>query len=51
MLSARKIGLDWTEYEKNPIDFVREAGKAADEVTLTSPGSFKVGLDFLKQLY
>ncbi len=50
MLSARKIGLDWTEYEKNPIDFVREAGKAADEVTLTSPGSFKVGLDFLKQL-
>jgi 5,10-methylenetetrahydrofolate reductase len=50
MLSARKIGLDWTEYEKNSIDFVREAGKAADEVTLTSPGSFKVGLDFLKQL-
>jgi 5,10-methylenetetrahydrofolate reductase len=50
MLSARKIGLDWTEYEKNPIDFVLQAGKAADEVTLTSPGSFNAGLDFLKQL-
>jgi hypothetical protein len=50
LFSARKIGLDWTEYEKNPIDFVRQAGKAADEVTLTSPGSFNSGLDFLKQL-
>jgi 5,10-methylenetetrahydrofolate reductase len=50
ILSARKIGLDWTEYEKNPIDFVLQAGKAADEVTLTSPGSFSAGLDFLKQL-
>lgn len=50
MLSARKIGLDWTEYEKDPIDFVLQAGKAADEVTLTSPGSFNAGLDFLKQL-
>jgi 5,10-methylenetetrahydrofolate reductase len=50
LFSARKIGLDWTEYEKNPIDFVCQAGKAADEVTLTSPGSFNAGLDFLKQL-
>jgi 5,10-methylenetetrahydrofolate reductase len=50
ILSARKIGLDWTEYEKNPIDFVLQAGKAADEVTLTSPGSYNAGLDFLKQL-
>ena len=29
--------------------YVKRA-KLADEVTLTSPGSFKVGLDFLKQL-
>jgi hypothetical protein len=50
LFSARKIGLDWTEYEKNPIDFVCQAGKVADEVTLTSPGSFNSGLDFLKQL-
>jgi 5,10-methylenetetrahydrofolate reductase len=49
--SAETIGLDWKEYEKNPIEFVREAGKIADEVTLTSPGSFKVGLEFLKQLH
>jgi hypothetical protein len=49
--SADTIGLDWKEYEKNAIDFVLQAGKIADEVTLTSPGSFKVGLEFMKQLY
>jgi 5,10-methylenetetrahydrofolate reductase len=49
--SADTIGLNWKEYEKSPIDFVLEAGKTADEVTLTSPGSFKAGLEFLKQLY
>src|ERR687893_949639 len=48
--SAETIGLDWKEYEKNPIDYVLEAGKIADEVTLTSPGSFSQGLEFLKQL-
>jgi hypothetical protein len=48
--SAETIGLDWKEYENNPVDFVRQAGKIADEVTLTSPGSFSVGLEFLKQL-
>ena len=48
--SAETIGLDWKEYEKNPIDYVLEAGKIADEVTLTSPGSFSEGLEFLKQL-
>lgn len=49
--SADTIGLDWKEYEKNAVDFVLQAGKIADEVTLTSPGSFKVGLEFMKQLY
>jgi 5,10-methylenetetrahydrofolate reductase len=49
--SADTIGLHWEEYEKNPVDFVQQAGKIADEVTLTSPGSFKIGLEFLKQLY
>jgi hypothetical protein len=48
--SAETIGLDWKEYENNPVDFVRQAGKIADEVTLTSPGSFNVGIEFLKQL-
>jgi 5,10-methylenetetrahydrofolate reductase len=49
--SAGTIGLDWREYEKNAVDFVLQAGKIADEVTLTSPGSFKVGFEFIKQLY
>jgi hypothetical protein len=49
--SADTIGLNWEEYAKNPVDFVLQAAKIADEVTLTSPGSFKVGLEFLKQLH
>ena len=38
--SADTIGLNWEEYAKNPVDFVLQAAKIADEVTLTSPGSF-----------
>jgi 5,10-methylenetetrahydrofolate reductase len=49
--SADTIGLDWKEYEKNAVDFVLQAGKIADEVTLTSPGSFKMGLEFINQLH
>jgi 5,10-methylenetetrahydrofolate reductase len=48
--SANAIGLNWSEYENNPIDFVLQAGKIADEVLLTSPNSFSSGLDLLKEL-
>jgi hypothetical protein len=48
--SASIIGLDWSEYEKNPADFVKEAAKVADRVLLTSPNSFGSGLELLKQL-
>jgi 5,10-methylenetetrahydrofolate reductase len=48
--SAIMIGLNWKEYEKNPIDFIREAGKIANEVLITSPNSFTSGIDVLKEL-
>jgi 5,10-methylenetetrahydrofolate reductase len=48
--SASLIGLDWSEYESNPIDFVRQAAKIADRVLLTSPNSFGSGLELLRQL-
>lgn len=48
--SADMIGLNWKEYEKNPIDFIRQAGKIANEVLVTSPNSFTSGIDLLKKL-
>jgi 5,10-methylenetetrahydrofolate reductase len=48
--SASIIGLDWSEYEKDPVDFVGEAARIADRVLLTSPNSFRAGLELLSQL-
>jgi len=50
-VSAEVIGLDWKEYERNPIDFIREAGNiAARGVLLTSPNSFKSAVELLQAL-
>ncbi|HET7285173.1 MAG TPA: hypothetical protein VFI70_10850 [Nitrososphaeraceae archaeon] len=50
-LSAEMIGLDWKEYEGNPIDFIREAANiAAGGVLLTSPNSLKSAIDLLQTL-
>ncbi len=48
--SASIIGLDWSGYEKNPADFVKQAARIADRVLLTSPNSFGSGVELLKQL-
>jgi 5,10-methylenetetrahydrofolate reductase len=48
--SASLIGLDWSEYESNPVDFIRQAAKMAEGVLLTSPNSFASGLQLLQQL-
>jgi hypothetical protein len=48
--SASLIGLDWSEYESNPVDFIREAAKIVDSVLLTSPNSFASGLQLLREL-
>jgi|SRR6476661_3248946 len=48
--SAKAIGLDWQQYENNPIDFIRMAAKIADKVLITSPNSFKDGLELVRKL-
>lgn len=48
--SASLIGLDWSEYEDNQVDFIRHAAKMVDGVLLTSPNSFAAGLQLLLQL-
>lgn len=47
--SADIVGLEWKEYENNPIDFIRQAGKVANEVLLTSPNSFRTGIELLEE--
>ncbi|MGI0038042.1 MAG: hypothetical protein ACRD99_06765 [Nitrososphaera sp.] len=48
--SASIIGLDWSGYEKNPADFIKQAASIADRVLLTSPNSFKSGIELLRGL-
>jgi 5,10-methylenetetrahydrofolate reductase len=48
--SASIIGLDWSEYEKDPAGFVRQAARIADRILLTSPNSFQSGVELLRQL-
>ena len=48
--SASIIGLDWSEYQNNPAEFIRQAARISDRVLLTSPGSFRSGLELLNQL-
>lgn len=48
--SAKAIGLDWKEYEKEPIEFIRNAGKIADEVLITSPNHFSLAKEILTRI-
>jgi 5,10-methylenetetrahydrofolate reductase len=48
--SADIIGLDWKEYEKNPVDFIKAASTLADEVLISSPNSFRTGIELLRRL-
>jgi 5,10-methylenetetrahydrofolate reductase len=48
--SADIIGLNWKEYEKNPVDFIKAASTLADEVLISSPNSFRMGIDLLRSL-
>jgi hypothetical protein len=42
--------LNWADYKDTPIDFIKEAGRLADEILLTSPNNFNAGLQLLEQL-
>jgi 5,10-methylenetetrahydrofolate reductase len=46
--SAQMIGLDWHEYSKDPVSFILEASKIADEVLLSSPNHFTAAVEVLK---
>ena len=48
--SAELIGLNWKEYEKEPIEFIKNSGKIADEVLITSPNHFALATEILKEL-
>jgi 5,10-methylenetetrahydrofolate reductase len=48
--SAELIGLNWNEYEKEPIEFIKNSGKIADEVLITSPNHFALATEILKEL-
>jgi len=48
--SAELIGLNWKEYEKEPIEFIKNSGKVADEVLITSPNHFALATEILKEL-
>jgi 5,10-methylenetetrahydrofolate reductase len=48
--SSDMVGLNWSEYEKDPVDFILRVGKITNEILLTSPNSFDDGLELLKQL-
>ena len=48
--SADLIGLNWKEYEKEPIEFIKNSGKIADEVLITSPNHFVLATEILKEL-
>jgi len=48
--SAELIGLNWEEYEDEPIEFIKKCGKIADEILLTSPNHFGLALEILKEL-
>jgi 5,10-methylenetetrahydrofolate reductase len=48
--SASMIGISWSEYETNPVDFILQAAKIADLVLLTSPNSFASGVQLLHDI-
>lgn len=48
--SADLIGLNWKEYEQEPIEFIKNCGKIADEVLITSPNHFALATEILKEL-
>ena len=48
--SAQLIGLNWKEYEREPLEFIKNCGKIADEVLITSPNHFALATEILKEL-
>jgi 5,10-methylenetetrahydrofolate reductase len=48
--AATTIGLDWSEYQSNFLEFLKEVWKETDHILITSPNSFDDGINVLKNL-
>jgi homocysteine S-methyltransferase len=48
--SAKMLNLDWSNYSKDVVVFVKEVNKIAPNVLLSSPNDFKAALEVLKKL-
>ncbi|SHO45326.1 conserved hypothetical protein [Nitrosotalea sinensis] len=48
--SAQMLNLDWSQYSKDIVSFVKQVEKTAGSVLLSSPNDFAVALNLLNQL-
>ena len=48
--SAQMLNLDWSNYSKNLVDFVKEVNKIAGNVLISSPNDFFMALDLLQKI-
>jgi hypothetical protein len=48
--SAKNINLDWSNYENNIEEFIKQAYIICGEVMITSPNSFNDGVEIIKRL-
>jgi hypothetical protein len=44
------LNLDWSNYNKNLVDFVKEVNKIAGNVLISSPNDFSMALDLLQKI-
>ncbi|HXX05583.1 MAG TPA: 5,10-methenyltetrahydrofolate synthetase, partial [Candidatus Bathyarchaeia archaeon] len=47
--SAKMLNLDWSNYGKDLVGFIKEVNKIAGNVLLSSPNDFKKALEILKK--
>ncbi len=48
--SAKMLNLDWSNYSKDVVGFVKQVNKIAGNVLLSSPNDFKMAIEVLKKL-
>jgi 5,10-methylenetetrahydrofolate reductase len=48
--AAAIIGLDWSDYQDNFLEFLKEVCKETDHLLITSPNSFEEGINIMKNL-
>jgi 5,10-methylenetetrahydrofolate reductase len=48
--AAAMIGLDWSEYQDNFLEFLKEVNQETDHILITSPNSFDEGIEVLRKM-